>query len=92
MNDLMKVTMGLAKPEQEPQGTDDMRREIERGQRDSSLIRNCLMSARHQGMSGEDTYALLAYHALRMLEDIYARQLLLMPATVMMPAKAPTSP
>jgi hypothetical protein len=67
--------MGLPKPETDPQDAAAMRRAIEGAQRDSSLIRNCLMHARYSGMSAEDTYTLLAYHALRSLEDIYQTQL-----------------
>jgi hypothetical protein len=83
--------MGLPKPETDPQDAAAMRQAIEQGQRDSSLIRNCLMHARYIGMSAEDTYTLLAYHALRSLEDIYQRQIQMLatmpPAPVVMPAE-----
>lgn len=46
-----------------------MRQSILRGQRDSHLIRSCLYAAQREGLSGEDTYVLLAYHALLMLEE-----------------------
>lgn len=76
MSDILDlhITMGLKKPETaaevNKQATlDGMRAAIERGQRDSALIRNALYTARAQGWSGEDTYVFLAYHALRMLED-----------------------
>lgn len=80
MNDWPKMTMGLAKPEHELSAQDAvaMRQAIERGQRDSALIRNCLIASRYHGSSAEDTYTLLAYHALRALEDIYERQLQLL--------------
>ena len=70
-----RISMGLVKPEQEPQDYAAMRELIERGQRDSSMIRNCLQAARYDGASGEDAYTMLAYHALRALEDVYERQL-----------------
>ena len=70
-----RIPMGLVKPEQEPQDSAAMRELIERGQRDSNLIRNCLQAARYNGASGEDAYTMLAYHALRTLEDVYERQL-----------------
>ena len=44
------------------------------GARDSALIRQCLDTAHYAGMSGEDTYVLLAYQALIQLENTY-RQL-----------------
>lgn len=80
MNDWPKMTMGLAKPERELSAQDAvaMRQAIEHGQRDSALIRNCLMASRYHGASAEDTYTMLAYHALRALEDIYERQLQLL--------------
>lgn len=40
-----------------------------------SLVRHVLRAANHQGMSGEDVYTMLAYHALIQLEE--ARGLLL---------------
>lgn len=43
----------------------EMRAAIEKGQYDSALIRNVLMAGRCAGMSAEDTYTLLAYHALQ---------------------------
>ena len=70
-----KIVLGLPKLAQAEQGgpltCDDMRREIERGSRDSHIIRQCLESARYLGMSGEDTYVQLAYHALLELERVH---------------------
>lgn len=63
-----KITLGLAKPEQEPKDVRDMRKAILDASRDSSLIRNALDSGRYMGLSGEDTYTMLAYYALRELE------------------------
>lgn len=84
-----RIPMGLIKPEQEPQDYAAMRELIEHGQRDSNLIRNCLQAARYNGASGEDAYTMLAYHALRALEDVYERQLQLV-NTIGPPASTPT--
>lgn len=79
MNDAFwRVQMGLRKPETaketEAQSTlNGMRKAIVYAQRDVALIRQCLDAAYHQGLSGEDTYALLAYHALRQLEEVWQR-------------------
>jgi hypothetical protein len=75
-----RVTVGLRKPETakeaEARATlNGMRQAIERGSRDSALIRQCLDAARYQGLSGEDTYAQLAYHALMLLEEYAQRNL-----------------
>jgi hypothetical protein len=47
---------------------DRMRKAIVEGQRDSNLIRRCLIVADMQGMSGEDRYVYLAYQALITVE------------------------
>jgi enoyl-CoA hydratase/carnithine racemase len=76
---MSKFTMviGIPKPENafDPQTSDGMRRAILRARLDSSLIANVLSGAEYNGLSGEDTYVMLAYHALRMLEDQWQRQL-----------------
>jgi hypothetical protein len=46
----------------------EMRQEILRQSRDSSVIKNSLEMARHYGLSGEDMYVSMAFHALLMLE------------------------
>jgi hypothetical protein len=65
------MTYGLPKPEKEPLTVNEMRLAIDRGWRDSAIIGNCLNRARYNGSSGEDTYVLLAYYALRELEKFY---------------------
>lgn len=72
-----RLIIGLPKPENafDPQTPDDMRRAILRWRRESSLIANVLIGAQYNGLSGEDTYVTLAYHALRMLEDKWQREL-----------------
>ena len=66
--------VGLPKPEQDCEtDLNAMRKAIEHGRRDSALIAQCLRQAEHVGLSGEDKYVLLAFHALRMLEDTHQR-------------------
>jgi hypothetical protein len=67
--------LGVEKPENEPKSIDEMRQSIERASHESALVRSALMSARYQGLSGEDTYAMLAYHALRELERLHKMNL-----------------
>jgi hypothetical protein len=45
----------------------EMRQAIFELARELPMARNCLMAADHAGMSGEDRYTLIAYHALRMM-------------------------
>jgi hypothetical protein len=66
-----EMQFGIATPKDEPRSVDEMRQAIDRARRDSSLIRNTMDTARFQGMSGEDTYVMLAYYALRQLEQHY---------------------
>lgn len=70
-------TVGIEKPEKDPATVDEMRQAIERARRDSGLISNVIGIAHYKGMSGEDKYAMLAYHALRQLEATH-KQLLQM--------------
>lgn len=78
-----------------PPSMDDMRRAIEKGGRDSHLIRAALDSARYNGFSGEDTYVYLAYQALIHLEDAHKRLMRMVsltpgPITFEMPGNEPT--
>lgn len=41
------------------------------GHRDSALIRQCVIRAEVEGLCGEDTMTVIAYHALRRLEDMF---------------------
>lgn len=72
-----RLQMGIPKPETAADTNDQltsvegMRRAILRASRDSGLIRQCLATAEHAGMRGEDLYTMMAYHALRYLEDLY---------------------
>lgn len=74
-----RLIIGLEKPEEnfvcsgEGANVDAMRRAILRGQRDSALIRNVMIHADVAGLSGEDRYVLLAYHALIELQRYAGR-------------------
>lgn len=72
------TTVWLVKPEA-PEGAEDveaMRRAIEEdGAREGSLAGQCLDAARARGLSTEDTYLFLAYHALLRLEEAQQRSL-----------------
>ncbi len=63
-----RITLGIEAPKQLANTTDEMRRAIREASRHSALIKNSLESGRYNGLSGEDTYVLLAYHALIELE------------------------
>lgn len=64
---------------------DDMRKAIAHGGLDSHLIRGTLNSARYRGLSGEDTYVLLAYQALIHLESTHKRLMKMVSLTPMPP-------
>ena len=69
-----RLQLGIHKPEgDEPTDLNVMRQAINRASRDSNLIRQCTWMADLQGLSGEDRYVLMAYHALRHLQDIWER-------------------
>lgn len=59
-----------------------MRRAIHRAARDSALINAVLQARNHGGMSGEDTYVMLAYHALLHLEQMHKTALQLLRSTL----------
>jgi hypothetical protein len=76
-----RIRIGIPAPET-PEETNDqlgsvdgMRRAIAKAGRESHVIRNALDTARIRGLSGEDAYVLLAYQALRLLEDAHQREL-----------------
>jgi hypothetical protein len=75
MSSLLDMVYGLPTPRTEEERLtptmDGMRQAIARGSRDSALIRNCLNAAEYRGLSGEDKYVLLAYHALVELEKFW---------------------
>jgi hypothetical protein len=48
----------------------EMRASIERGQRLIPIVRQALMTARGAGLSAEDTYSMLAYHALQHMQEL----------------------
>lgn len=74
------ITLGIPVPETARAAADEatiagMRRAIGAAYRDSPIVRKCMMMADRDGLSGEDRYTLLAYHALRALEDQYQETL-----------------
>lgn len=66
-----RIQVGIEKPEKEPTSIDEMRKAITVASQHSSIVRNAMMSADYQGLSGEDRYAMLAYYALRQLESTH---------------------
>jgi hypothetical protein len=79
--DFPEMKMGLKRPETLDEqlkiqaDVSAMRKAITFGQRDSSLINRCLRIAEANGLSGEETYVLLAYNALLQLEDFWRDRL-----------------
>lgn len=98
--DFGRLQMGLRQPQTEEDAKTEatingMRKAIIKAQRDSPLIRNVLNAAWYQGLRGEDTYVLLAYHALQMLEDHYQRNMefiKLMPVPPIIVKRPPDQP
>lgn len=75
-----EIRLGLPPPEKGateylPPDFNAMRKAIAEGARDSALIASCMRQAQHAGLSGEDTYVMLAFQALVRLEDYYQRAL-----------------
>ncbi len=65
-----KIQIGLVMPE-ETCGVltpNEMRQAMNRQSRDSAIIAQAFQVAHHNGLSGEDLYTVLAYHALVTLE------------------------
>ncbi len=54
---------------------DEMRKAIYEGERDSAVIHNAMYAADINGMSAEDRYVMLAYHALLALETHFQAHL-----------------
>lgn len=69
MNDWnWKFSLGIPPSTKAALTPNEMRLTILDASRDSALIRNSLETGRYNGLSGEDIYVQLAYHALRELE------------------------
>ena len=71
-----EIRMGIPEPKTAAEvnaraDINGMRQAILRGQRDSALIASCLRQAEYVGLNGEDTYVLVAYHALIALEKAH---------------------
>lgn len=73
MNSMFKYERGLPRPAEEPASCDEMRQAILKAYRDDSLIHAAMQTADYRGMSGEDRYTVLAYHALRELNELHRR-------------------
>ena len=97
---MFRITVGLPKPEtaaevQAHSTFRGMRHAMwNAGMRESALIRQCMETAHVMGLDGEDRYTLLAYHALRQLEDLWIQHralsdLLPMPPFVLQRPKDP---
>jgi hypothetical protein len=75
-----EMQVGVKRPETSEQQIEiqadvsAMRRAIMKAQCDSSLVNRCLHVAELQGLSGEEMYVLLAYHALTQLQDMWEHQ------------------
>ena len=54
---------------------DEMRAAIFMAARHDPLIRQVMDAADHKGMSGEDRYTVLAYHALKAMMDAHQREI-----------------
>lgn len=71
-----EMRIGLPKPEDQdemPPSFNEMRAAIDKGRYESAMIRHFLRQAEYGGLNSEDKYTLLAYHALRILEDTHQR-------------------
>lgn len=55
----------LYPPLEDAHTPDEMRRALLEFSRNDPLVHKVLNAGRHQGLSGEDTYVLLAYNALK---------------------------
>jgi hypothetical protein len=88
------TTVCLVKPEapRDAQSIDRMRWSIEQdAAREGSLIGLCLSAARARGLSEEDTYVFLAYHALLQLEETHQRHVYLSEVAPFLESEAPES-
>jgi hypothetical protein len=88
------TTVWLAKPAapRDAEGVARMRRAIEEDAPSRSLITECLKAARAVGLSGEDTYVFLAYHALLRIEEMHQSHVYLSDITPVLPAAAALAP
>ena len=58
-----------------PPNPTEMRQAIFEAMHESALVKNVMYSADYQGLSAEDRYTALAYHALVALETYYKQAL-----------------
>jgi hypothetical protein len=72
------IRMGIEPKEPKPGEIVDcnaMRRAIDEAKHESALVGQAMISADYNGMSGEDRYTMLAYHALVALETYWKQAL-----------------
>lgn len=85
-----RIKVGLENPETLAQSPNEMREAIHKGSYESAIVRQCMMTAQRMGLSGEDTYVLLAYHALLALERHSEINMEYLMKTPMVPIIGPT--
>jgi hypothetical protein len=77
--DKYRIQVGLRRPPDRPdyfiETCEQMRQAIYEQSRDSALIKNLMIQADIRGLSGEDRYTCIAYHALIQLEHHFQRVL-----------------
>ena len=89
------VKMGLDRPKSTDKQMEiyrdlrEMRKAITHGQRDSTLINACLRMAEANGLSSEELYLCMAYHALCQLEEFWRDRVKL---AMLDPRRPPMSP
>ena len=79
-----QITIGIRKEHWHAVTPEQMRVAIFKSARDSGLVRSVMTTADFNGLSAEDRYTLLAYHALMLLEK-YAQMNIDMLHTMPMP-------
>ncbi|HXJ14097.1 MAG TPA: hypothetical protein VNH19_17615 [Candidatus Limnocylindrales bacterium] len=76
MNEAMK---DFWKPKRLPEflesnSIDELIERLDKHQYDSQLIHTCFVVARQRNLNREQTYALLAYHAVRLYEQMFDKE------------------
>lgn len=70
--------VGIPKPDHDREyalSFQEMRAEIMKASRNSALVRQCVIRWEREGHSGEELMVMVAYHALRMLEEEFQLRL-----------------
>jgi len=76
VSSMFEFHVGLTKPEtadevREQSEINGMRAALNKAERDLEIVSSCFQMAYHRGLSGEDKYVLLAYHALLRYEETF---------------------